>query len=105
MLRLGTKAKFMYIKRHLVMKSHNYQGFRSYFFFVLKIVKPEIAALSKVHHSRFTYTYSTRFYIHGRSYLVAEDDSAFGSLFWTIDRFFFILGSGMIKISYKNPLD
>ena len=105
MLRLRTKAKFMYIKRHLVMKSHNYQGFRSYFFFVLKIVKPEIAALSKVHHSRFTYTYSTRFYIHGRSYLVAEDDSAFGSLFWTIDKFFFILGSGMIKISNKNQFD
>jgi hypothetical protein len=37
--------------------------------------------------------------------LVADDDSAFGSLFWTIDRFFFILGSGMIKISNKNQFD
>ena len=105
MLRLRTKAKFMYIKRHLGMKSHNYQGCNLYFFFVSKIVKPKIAVLSKVHPSQFTYAQFTRFYIHGRSYLVADDDSAFGSLFWTIDRFFFILGSGMIKISNKNQFD
>ena len=48
MLRLRTKAKFMYIKRHLGMKSHNYQGCNLYFFFVSKIVKPKIAVLSKV---------------------------------------------------------
>ena len=48
MLRLRTKAKFMYIKRHLGMKSYNYQGFSLYFFFASKIVKPKIAALSKL---------------------------------------------------------
>ena len=75
-------------------------------------MKHKKAALSKVHHSQillsselFECAYFIRFYIYGHSYLVADDDSEFGSLFWTIDRFFFILGSGMIKISYKNPLD